>query len=79
MVEVVCDRCGRKCVGTYYTVKIYGHDVNPSPDGAVTTTATAIQNLSQNMAIITGKEKQFCRECKEEIRKITEEVLKNEN
>ena len=78
MVEVVCDRCGRKCVGTYYTVKIHGHDVDPSLDGMVAT-ATAIQNLSQSMAIITGKERQFCRECKEEIRKITEEVLRNEN
>lgn len=67
MIKFVCNRCGKDIVGnTYYTVDIYGHDINPTNDNRVACT-TATQNISMNMIKIFEKEKHYCKECKEKI------------
>lgn len=66
---VICDRCGEKCnsCGTsYYTIDIYGHDINPTNDGKVYAD-TMCQNIYSNMKKINNTEHHFCRKCKEEI------------
>ena len=60
-----CDRCGDECTGgTHYTIEIFGHDNVPSGDGRVSS-ATATQNIHQNMQLVFGEKKHYCRRCKE--------------
>lgn len=76
MIEnrVICDRCGEKCGGsTYYTIDIYGHDINPRIDGRVTL-ETAGQNVNKNIRKMLGVEKQYCKKCIREIEKYIEQV-----
>ena len=66
MHKFVCDRCGRTITGnTYYTVDIYGEDINPTNDGLKSST-TASQNISTNMAKIICPEKHYCEKCRDE-------------
>jgi hypothetical protein len=63
----VCDRCGRKCSdSTYFTIDIYGHDINPSGDNIVTLD-TAAQNVCTNTSKMFGTERHYCKWCKEQI------------
>lgn len=65
--RVICDRCGEECGGsTYYTIDIYGHDINPTNDNRVSTD-TATQNVYENMSKAFGRRKHYCKKCKEEI------------
>ena len=67
MIAVICDKCKKKCEGTtYYTVDIYGHDINPTDDDKNSLT-TAAQNISTNMAKIDCQEKHYCESCKDKI------------
>lgn len=62
-----CNRCGKKIEGsTYYTIDIYGHDINPTNDNRVAFD-TATQNVFTNMNKIFEQEKCYCKECKEKI------------
>lgn len=68
---VICDRCGKKANSfgaSYYTITIWGHDINPTNDGRVCA-ETASQNVSCNMSRIFGKEIHYCKKCKEKIEK----------
>ena len=52
MIEniVTCDRCKKKCEGsTYYTVDIYGNDINPVDAGI------SFKSASQNAQTNTHK------------------------
>lgn len=76
---VTCDRCGEKAnfYGTsYYTIEIFAHDINPTNDGRVYTD-TAAQNIYENMGKIFGKERHYCKKCKEKIEKFMKEGSEN--
>ena len=68
MNKVFCDRCGRECVegSAYYTIDIYGFDINPTNDGRVSLDA-ATQNIATNSNKVFGKERHYCKKCKDEI------------
>lgn len=67
MNKKICDRCGEEIEGTtYYTVNIYGHDINPTNDTRVCMD-TAIQNLSEGMKKVNNPERCYCKHCKSEI------------
>ena len=56
-----------------YTINIFAHDINPTNDGRVYAD-TAVQNVHENMSKIFGKERHYCRKCKEKIEKFMSEV-----
>lgn len=56
-----------------YTINIFAHDINPTNDGRVYAD-TAVQNVHENMSKIFGKERHYCRKCKEKIEKYMIEV-----
>ena len=56
-----------------YTINIFAHDINPTNDGRVYAD-TAVQNVHENMSKIFGKERHYCRKCKEKIKKYMIEV-----
>ena len=77
MIEniVTCDRCKKKCEGTtYYTIDIYGNDINPTNDGRHSM-ATASQNVETNTFKIFGSERHYCEKCRDKI----EQFLKMED
>jgi len=72
---ICCDRCKRRIEGnTYYTIDIYGHDVNPTNDNRVAFD-TATQNAITNTRKIFDKEKCYCKKCKESIEKFIEQEV----
>lgn len=67
MFQYVCNRCKKPIEGsTYYTVDVYGHDINPTNDGRDSTT-TYMQNLNEGMSKMLCGEKHYCEECKNKI------------
>lgn len=67
MFKFVCDRCKKPIEGTtYYTVDIYGHDINPTNAGGDSATTYA-QNLNERMSKVLCGEKHYCEECKNKI------------
>ncbi len=67
MIKMICDRCGKEIEGTtYYTVSINAADINPKPEYAVTSTATAVQNLANAFSVINAKP-QYCKRCRDKI------------
>lgn len=67
MFQFVCNRCKKPIEGTtYYTVDVYGHDINPTNDGRNSVTTYA-QNLNENMSKALCGEKHYCEECKNKI------------
>lgn len=67
MKEYICDKCGKKIEGnTYYTIDIYGNDINPTNDNRVAFD-TATQNVITNIQKIFEQPKCYCRDCKEDI------------
>jgi hypothetical protein len=70
MVEMFCDRCGKKLdeKGAYYTIDVYGHDVNPTNDGRVCLDAASM-NIATNMTKMLKQEKHYCRDCINEMSK----------
>jgi hypothetical protein len=67
MFQYVCNRCKKPIEGsTYYTIDIYGHDINPTNDGRDSATTYA-QNLNEGMSKMLCGEKHYCEECKNKI------------
>ena len=67
MFQFVCDRCKKPIEGsTYYTIDIYGHDINPTNDGRYSATTYA-QNLNEGRLKALCGEKHYCKECKNKI------------
>ena len=69
MIKFICNKCRKDITGsTYYTVDIYGHDINPTNDNTMACT-TVTQNISTNMLKTFSKEKHYCEKCKLQIEK----------
>lgn len=67
MIKMICDRCGKEITGTsYYTVRIYAEDINPTVSYEVTA-STALQNVSTNMMALYNSIPQYCKECRDKI------------
>ena len=67
MLQFVCNRCKKPIEGaTYYTVDIYGHDINPTNDGRDSATTYA-QNAGTNMSKMFCGENHYCESCKSKI------------
>lgn len=68
MNKVFCDRCGKECVegSAYYTIDIYGFDVNPTNDGRMSLDA-ATQNMETNLTKAAKTQRHYCKQCKDEI------------
>jgi hypothetical protein len=63
---VICDRCKQKCAGTtYYTVDIYGNDINPLK--GTKSFNTASQNAKTNISKAFDSERHYCESCRNEI------------
>lgn len=72
---IICSRCERAIKGnTYYTIDIYGHDVNPTDDNRFAFT-TATQNLITNSRKLFDQEKCYCKKCRDSIEKFIEQKL----
>lgn len=62
-----CDRCGKEIKGiTYYTISIYAEDINPITS-VESSYATAIQKLQTNTLAMFNAQKQYCKNCRDEI------------
>lgn len=70
MDKIFCSRCGQECIegSTYYTIDIYGHDINQTNDGRIAIDAYS-QNFSTNLGKLLKQEKHYCKKCKDEIEK----------
>ena len=67
MFQFVCDRCKKPIKGTaYYTIDVYGHDINPTNDGRDSATTYA-QNLNEGMSKVLCGEKHYCEKCKNKV------------
>ena len=73
MIKRICDRCNQEIQGNYWTISIYEKE-----DATMRVAAAgAANNLAQNINKIFNKEKEYCKECIEEIGKvINKEVQK---
>ena len=73
MIKRICDRCNQEIQGNYWTIK-----KKEKEDATMRVTAAgAANNLAQNINKIFNKEKEYCKECIEEIGKvINKEVQK---
>lgn len=70
MIKIVCDRCKNIIEGsTYYTINIYGHDIEPKNDGTVSA-KTACQNAYTNSLEIFRSQRHYCEDCKNIIERI---------
>lgn len=62
MNKIFCNRCGKELTDDYYTIDIYGHEVNPSNDGRANVDVTAI-NIATNILKTIKQERRFCKNC----------------
>jgi len=64
--KITCDRCKKPCGnGTYYTIDITGHDMNP--EGTWGSCETVSHNLSKGLREAFGNKKIYCKDCKDKI------------
>lgn len=72
MIKRICDRCGKEIKDNYWTISIYEKE-----DSTIrVSSAGAANNIRQNMNRLLNKEKEYCKECIEEIGKV---INKTEN
>ena len=65
MIKRICDRCNQEIQSNYWTISIYEKE-----DATIRVTAAgAANNLAQNINRMFNKEKEYCKECIEEISK----------
>lgn len=65
MIKRICDRCNQEIQGNYWTISIYEKE-----DTTMRVTAAgAANNSAQNIKCMFNKEKEYCKECIEEISK----------
>ena len=60
-----CDRCGAEIADVAYTLTCYADDAASRVLGV--STEVAAQNMKQNIALMTSKEKHLCGKCKDEL------------
>lgn len=66
MIKRICDRCNKEIQGNYWIIRIY-----EETDSNIRVTAVGAENnLNQNINRMFNKEKEYCRECIEEIGKV---------
>lgn len=66
MIKRICDRCNKEIKGNYWTINIYEKE-----DTTIRlTTEGAVNNMQQNMRKIFSTDKEYCKECIEEIQKV---------
>lgn len=80
MTKVLCDRCGQECVegSTFYTIDIYGHDIQPTNDGRIAFDAYS-QNFSTNLSKMLKQERHYCKRCKDEIERFMRKTKMDPN
>lgn len=66
MIKRICDRCNKEIQGNYWTIDIYEKEDYTKR----VSTMGAVNNMSQNLNKIFNKEKEYCKECIEEIEKV---------
>jgi len=75
MIKRICDRCNKEITTNYWTIDIYEKDdgtMRMNMDGA-------INNLKQNADKVFDREKEYCKECINEIKQvINQKEEKNE-
>ncbi len=70
MIKRICDKCNKEIQGNYWTIDIYQQE----DDVKMVTTKGAENNFKQNMDKMFNRQKQYCENCIEEIKKIIEGV-----
>lgn len=73
MIKRICDRCEKEIQGNYWTISIYEKEDSTNR----VSTAGAANNIRQNMNKLFNKEKEYCKECIEEIRKVIDKEENN--
>ena len=66
MLKRICDRCKKEIKGNYWTINIYEKEDTTMR----LTTEGAANNIQQNMRKMFNSEKEYCKECLEEIEKV---------
>ncbi len=66
MIKRICDRCNKEIQGNYWTIDIYEKEDYTKR----VSNMGAVNNMSQNLNKIFNKEKEYCKECIEEIEKV---------
>lgn len=66
MLKRICDRCNKEIKGNYWTISIYEKEDRTMR----LTTEGAANNIQQNMREMFNNEKEYCKECIEEIEKV---------
>jgi hypothetical protein len=66
MIKRICDRCKKEIKGNYWTINIYEKEDTTMR----LTTEGAVNNMKQNMRKIFSRDKEYCKECIEEIQKV---------
>ncbi len=72
MIKRICDRCEKEIQGNYWTISIYEEEDSTKR----VSTAGAANNIRQNMNKLLKKEKEYCKECIEEIKKVINKEAK---
>lgn len=69
MVKIHCDKCGAEIKNKYYTVNIYGHDINPQPSitTAYASVACSSSNSREDILRTLNATKMYCWECRDKI------------
>ena len=73
MNKTYCDKCGKECIDSFWTIDIVAEDVKKEQPGTVTF-STAMYNTSRAMRKFSGKEKQYCAKCIEKIEEYIENI-----
>lgn len=66
MLKRICDRCNKEIKGNYWTISIYEKEDRTMR----LTTEGAANNIQQNTRKMFNNEKEYCKECIEEIEKV---------
>ena len=66
MLKRICDRCKKEIKGNYWTINIYEKEDTTMR----LTTEGAANNIQHNMRKMFNSEKEYCKECIEEIEKV---------
>ena len=63
MVKIHCDKCGKEIKDKYYTINIYGHDVDPAPSIDLTGYASTYSNSGESLLRMLNAAPMYCKNC----------------
>ena len=72
MIKRLCDRCNKEIQSNYWTIDIYEKEDNTRR----VTTEGVINNMKQNINKILNRQREYCKECIEEIEKVIDKTQK---